>query len=332
MTNFPLGDMPLSGPPWLFLLLLLVIFFLHLVSMWFLVGGLLVGLTEVIKNKTNWKESKSIRYLPIVMALVMNLGVPPLLFLQVLYPPFFFSSSIIIAAPWLGVFFMLMTSYGLIYAARYGAQRQWQAILFLSISAVVALGISFFFSNNMSLMIKPELWQQLYSYKQNGLNLYPNLPEVVSRWSWILSTSFIAGAALLNRSKYWAIPSALISIFGLLSYKGFLAPEILNFQLVNIGMGFDFVLAALLVLLVVVPIKDNKLQRRLFFLWLALKGLSVVAIRHGIRTASLDPVYSLDKLPLQVQPYLLTIFLLSVVIGLGAVVWMHINGRKGLAV
>jgi len=332
MNNFPLGDMPLPAPFWLFTTLLLLIFFLHLISMWFLIGSLILGVIEIAKNKINWKESKSIRYLPIIMALVMNLGVPPLLFLQVLYPPFFFSSSIIIAVPWLIVFLLLMTSYGLIYAARYGAKENWQAITFLVLSAIVAIAISFFFSNNMSLMIKPEYWQDLYSYKQNGLNLYPNLPEVVSRWLWVLSAALIAGAALLNRSKFWAIPSALISVGALISYKTFLKPEVLNSPLVQIGSGVDIALAVLLIVLIFIPIQNEKLQRGLLFGWVALKGIAVVTIRHGIRIASLDPIYQLDKLPMHLQPYLLSIFLISVVIGVVVLAWLHIKGRKGLSI
>ncbi|MDX1921128.1 MAG: hypothetical protein SFU25_10385 [Candidatus Caenarcaniphilales bacterium] len=330
MNNFPLGDIGLPAPPWLFIGLLLLIFFLHLISMWLLLGSLIVGLVEIAKTKVNWEQALSLRYLPIIMALVINLGVPPLLFLQVLYPPFFFSSSIIIAAPWFTVFLLVMASYGFIYAARYGAKKKWQAILFLSISALTALWVSFTFSNNMSLMIKPAFWQELYSYKQNGLNLYPNLPEVISRWAWVLSPLFVAGATLLKRSKYWSIATAIIGAVALLAYRSFLPPEVLNHSLVNIGTIVDFTLLGVLLVMVFVPLKNQEFSKPIFFSWLALKGLTVVAIRHGIRAASLDPIYPLAKLPIEFQPYVLTIFLVALVIGVIALGWMFVKGSKEL--
>ncbi|HEY9885979.1 MAG TPA: hypothetical protein V6C96_01835 [Vampirovibrionales bacterium] len=332
MTSFPLGDMPLPASPWLFIPLLLLIFWLHLVAMWLMVGSLIIGVVDLIKNKAGeWKESKAIRYLPIIMAIVINLGVPPLLFLQVVYSPFFFSSSVILAVPWLSIFFLLMFAYGLIYAARYAAKKSWHAITFLTASAISVLVISFIFSNNVSLMIKPEFWGDLYSYKQNGLNLYPNLPEVISRWMWVLSPIFAAGAAMLGQSKKWFIPSALISIGALISYKSFFTPEVTAHSLVEISLIADFVLAGILLVLSFLKF-ENKIAQIIIFIWIALKGLAVVFLRHGIRAASLDPTYPLSDLPVQVQPFLVTIFIAALLVGGSVVAWMYINGRKELKI
>ncbi|MDJ0625498.1 MAG: hypothetical protein QNJ31_03935 [Candidatus Caenarcaniphilales bacterium] len=331
MKDFPLGDMPLPGSPWLFVPLLILIFWLHLVAMWLMFGSLIVGIVEVVKNKVNWKESKAIRYLPVITALVINLGVPPLLFLQVLYSPFFFSSSVIISVPWLAIFFLLMIGYGFMYLARYGAQQNWQAVVCLVVSLISVTVISFIFSNNMSLMIKPEYWKELYSYTQNGLNLYPNLPEVVSRWLWVLSAVFAAGTAMLQRSKNWVIPSSIISIVTLIVYRGFLSTEVLSHSLVSGGIVVDLVLAAGVLLIPFLKLNDKSL-RILLFAWVGLKGAAVVAIRHGIRSATLDPVYPLNQLPVQSQPGLITIFLIALAIGVIAVSWMYLKGRKELAI
>lgn len=331
MTEFPLGDMPLPAQPWLFIPLLIIIFWLHLVAMWLMFGSIIVGIVEVIKNKVNWRESKAIRYLPVITAIVINLGVPPLLFLQVLYAPFFFSSSIIISVPWLAIFFLLMIGYGFMYLARYGAQRNWQAVACLVVSLISVTAISFFFSNNMTLMIQPDLWKELYSYKQNGLNLSPELPQVISRWLWILSAVFASGTAILQRSKNWVIPSAFISIGALIAYRGFLSPAVLDHQLVSGGIIFDFILAAILLVLPFIKL-DPKLFQIVLYGWVGLKGAAVVAIRHGVRSASLDPIYSLGDLPVQSHVGLITIFLLSVVIGFSTVAWMYFKGGKELAI
>jgi hypothetical protein len=332
MNQFALGDMPIPGPPWLFITLLLLIFWLHLISMWVLVGTLIFGIKEVSERKDDWQQSRSIRFLPVIMAIVLNLGIPPLLFLQVLYSPFFFSSSILIAVPWISVFFLLMFGYGMIYAARYGAKNNIQAMIFLALSFIAVLTISFIFSNNMTLMIKPALWQQIYSYKQNGLNLNPELGEVVARWLWILSAAFAAGAVTIDRSKKWVIASAVISVISLFIYKGFLSPEILSSQLVNISFYSDLLISVAGLVLAFIPLKDETTRRILLGAWVGVKGLSVVAFRHGIRTASLDPIYPLNKLPVEHQSYLIALFVVGLIIGVVTLGWMFNNGRKDLSI
>ncbi len=332
MSNFPLGDISLGAPIWLYLTGLLVIFWLHVLSIWLLIGTAILGLVEIVKNKENWQQSKAIRYLPIIMAIALNLGVPPLLFMQVLYAPFLFTSSILIAIPWISVVFLLMFSYGLIYAARYGAKHSWQAITFITLATFGILLISFIFSNNMTLLLKPEIWTQLYSYKQNGFNLNPNIFEVISRWIWVLSPIFVAGTALLNRSKFWAIPTIILSIAGLFAYKTTWTEPVVNNNLVNISLVADLTLIGILAIILFIPFKNHKFQQLGFFGWLGFKGLSVVALRHGIRCASLDPIYPLSKIPTDFQPFLIAIFIISLVIGGWALAWMYLNGRKGLSI
>ena len=331
-NSFPLGDLALGAPPWLYLTGLLIIFWLHVLSIWLLIGTLILGLVEIIKNKEIWAKSKAIRYLPIIMAIALNLGVPPLLFMQVLYAPFLFSSSILLAIPWLSVIFLLMFSYGLIYAARYGAKHSWQAITFLTLSTLGVLLISFIFSNNMTLLLKPDIWKELYSYKQNGLNLNPNTFEVISRWIWVLSPIFVAGTALLQKSKLWTIPTGILSIVGLFAYKITWTEAIIDNNLVTISFIADLALVGILAIILFIPFKDLKFQQLGLFAWLGLKGLSVVALRHGIRCALLDPIYPLSKIPIDLQPFLIAIFIISFVIGAWALAWMYLNGRKGVSI
>jgi hypothetical protein len=332
MNTFALGDMPLGAPPWFFFIFQFLIFWLHVMSVWLLIGGLILGVTYLVKEKADWKNSKALAYMPILMAMVINLGVPPLLFIQVLYPPFFFSSSILLAVPWISVFFLLVAGYGAVYAARYFSSKAGHAIALLSIAGFIVLVISFIYSNNMSLMIKPEFWQKLYSTKQNGVNIYPNLPEVISRWLWVISPAFAGGALLIGKSKKWAIASAVISIAALISYKTFWTAAVSSNQLVHFSMIADFVLAGLLLVLSFIPTSSVTQSRIVLGAWISLKAISVIALRHGIRSASLDPVYPLNNLPVHITPYLIAFFLAVIVIGFSTVAWMYINGRKGLTI
>jgi len=324
----------LPAPVWLFLTVLFLIFFLHLLSMWMLVGGLFIGLVDLPKQKLEWKESKAIRYLPIVMAFVINLGIPPLLVLQILYGPLLFSSSILMAVPWISVFVLLIVGYGSIYAAKYLAKSFWQAFLFLIISIVSVLVISFFFSNNMSLMLKPDLWQSVYTYQQdNGLNLHPNLlTEVVPRWLWILSPVFVTGAALLRSSRKWAWVSGVISIIALVPYvislkeSGLLTDD----GGVKMFLGVDFALSGLLLVLPFIQLKEKLHVDIMTWSVIALKALSAVLLRHAIRVGLLEDVYSLDSLQITPVPALIAIFLIGLAVGLTTFVWMFRKGYKEL--
>ena len=335
MDSFYIGNMPLGAPPWLFFTLLFAIFWLHLMSMWFLIGSLIWGVIAINKDKNNWQKEKVLAYLPVIFALVINLGVPPLLFVQILYAPFFFSSSILLSVPWISVFFLLMLAYGLVYAAKYGAKHAWQAITFLSVSTIAVLLISFIYSNNMSLMIKPEYWQQLYSVKQNGLNLYPNLPEVIARWSWVLAPCLIAGSVLLNKFRKPAILlSCLIGLAGLIIYQSFWNPVVSSYTLVQISLMADLGLSSILGILSLIKFSEaqESLSKIILYAWIALKGIAVVALRHGIRAASLNSVYDLDKVPVNLQPVLASLFIGATLISLGTITWMYRKGRKGLTI
>ena len=68
---------------WLwFQVLLIVTFFIHMILMNFLLGGSLLTLWDLFRGKLEKKASGNI---PTLVALTVNFGVPPLLFVQVLY-------------------------------------------------------------------------------------------------------------------------------------------------------------------------------------------------------------------------------------------------------
>src|SRR6056297_1739720 len=93
---------------WWFQVLLILTFLLHLILMNFILGGSLLTLWDAFRKKTFRRESTTI---PTLIALTINLGVPPLLFLQVIYGNFFYSSSVIMASPWILVIPVLILAY-----------------------------------------------------------------------------------------------------------------------------------------------------------------------------------------------------------------------------
>lgn len=136
--------------------------------------------------------------LPTVMAFVINLGVPPLLFAQVLYGRALYTSSVLIGAYWISVIFLLMGSYyGLYYSAkRAEAGKSWTATGLAAL--LLALTIAFIYSNNMTLMLRPQVWVDMYRYSPTGVQWNTGDPALWPRWLFFILGSFSsAGAALM---------------------------------------------------------------------------------------------------------------------------------------
>src|SRR5271165_5237833 len=81
--------MPLPGPVWLMMALLLVTFLLHLLAMNLTVGGTAIALMCTRRRKSDAFAGRLaadlLRVLPVSLAFTITLGVAALLFVQVLY-------------------------------------------------------------------------------------------------------------------------------------------------------------------------------------------------------------------------------------------------------
>ncbi len=205
MNNIPSADpIPLPAPVWLFKLLHLVTFALHIGAVDLLIGGLTVALAIYVAAR--WRNAPRLTQisgmlahrLPVVMAYVVNLGVPPLLFAQVLYGRVLYTSSILIGAYWISVILLLIASYYGIYVAARRAENQktWGAAGFASL--VLVLAIAFIYSNNMTLMLRPQIWSSMYEASKAGVHLNTSDPTLMPRWLFFITGAFpVTGAALL---------------------------------------------------------------------------------------------------------------------------------------
>src|SRR5947209_10255280 len=177
MPSFPAVDpIPLPAPVWLFKLLHIITLSLHFVAVEMLLGGLLLAVVLSLYRgspASRVAASAIARRLTVVMTYVINLGVPPLLFAQVLYGRALYTSSVLIGAWWISVVALLTLTYWLLYrfSARLEAGRSAWGV---GLSAWVLAGfIARLLSTNMTLMLRPEAWRQMYSASGAGIYL-PN--------------------------------------------------------------------------------------------------------------------------------------------------------------
>src|SRR6201998_201555 len=107
MQSFPVVDpIPLPAPIWLIKLLHIVTLGLHFVAVEMLLGGLLFAVVlSLFRNSPHASVTARAlaRRMTVVMTYVINLGVPPLLFAQVLYGRAIYTSSVMIGARWIAV-------------------------------------------------------------------------------------------------------------------------------------------------------------------------------------------------------------------------------------
>lgn len=100
---------------------------------------------------------ESIGVLPKALAITVNLGVAPLLFVQVSYGQFFYTSAIIQGIWWLGMMLLVMMAYYGLYL--YSTQQN-KAVrtLILGLCSAMLLMTALIMTTNSILVLNPELW------------------------------------------------------------------------------------------------------------------------------------------------------------------------------
>lgn len=348
---------PLPAPTELLTFLLVLTFLLHLVPMNFVLGGSLLMVlsyarASMVADQASRNHRRLIEILarafPPAIAFTITLGVAPLLFVQVLYGQLFFSSSILMAWPWLGVIGLLLVGY---YAAywhttqhmRLGEVAAWVALLV----AATFLVIAFVFVNNFSLLQNPEVWRSLYLSDRRGLHLYAVwessvLPRYLHFLFAALALTGLAVAAMGVRRRArepefarWAMGyGARWFIGGTLLQMGsgiwFVASQPARIRNALLGASPQDTLllavaigCALVAMGALVP--SDRISAGRLYLASAAIGVTVILmaiLRQRIRTMWLDPYFRTEQLSVASQWGAILLFLILFLAGVLLVGWM----------
>ena len=187
----------LPAPVWLLKGLLLLTFLLHVVPMNLVLGGgLTTFVTELLGRKqgggNHLRLARSFaRMIPVAVAFAITLGVAPLLFLQVLYGQLFYTSTILMAWPWLAVIALVMLGYYGFYLYSYRWERLQGARLWVVLgSAIVFMLVAAIYSNAITLMLRPEAFASLYHTAGAGSHWNFGDPTAVPRYLHFFVASF----------------------------------------------------------------------------------------------------------------------------------------------
>jgi hypothetical protein len=197
----PLAD-PLAfpAPPAMVWALLLLTFFLHLIPMNFVLGGSIVALTARLRGGEDARKLGAWfgKVMPTAVAGAITFGVAPLLFLQALYGQLFFSSAIVMAWFWFSVVPILILAYYGAYIVAFRQEKPGRLVAVISgAMALMFLSIAFIYSNNMTLMLRPETFRALYLQNSAGVQLNLGDPTLYPRYlHMVLGAIALAGLAV----------------------------------------------------------------------------------------------------------------------------------------
>jgi hypothetical protein len=358
MQSFPAVDpIPLPAPIWLLKLLHIVTLALHFVAVEMLLGGLLLAvLLSLFRSSTlSLVTARALaRRLTVVMTFVINLAVPPLLFAQVLYGRALYTSSVLIGLYWISIIGLLMLTYWLLY--RFTARLEaGKSAWWVGFSAwLLAGGIARLLSTNMTLMLTPERWREMYSASSAGACLPTGDPTLTPRWLMMLAGGLFIGGLwlvyLAGRSTFTAEEKSFVAglggkvaaAFGVVYlaaglWAGSVQPEIVKAGLATHPLykfagfaGYGWLALVVVAVLVGAIAGFGKLSSALLgvFSWIGvllavLIEITLVVYRDGVRDLTLlSKGYDVWDRVVVTNWWVVGLFLVLFVAGLGVVGWL----------
>lgn len=340
---------PIPAPAWLMIVLEQLLFLLHILVINALFGSAIIIFYRWIKKIDTVpfvEENQPIaKKIPIMFALGINLGVAPLLFLQVTFGHLFYSSSVLMATFWILVIpFLIIAYYGAYIHYKKMDKSEGLAKFSLAVLILMVLYIAFMLVNNNSLMEQPEKWAAYFS-NRNGtilnlgdVSLYPRF------FKFIFASIAIGGLfySIVNHYrkdvadkeekikeglKIFAYSTAIQMIVGF--WYLFSLPEDIMMKFI----GRDLLSSIILLVGIAAAIGalifalQGKLMVTLYHLLLTL--VAMIITRYLLRMMYLSDNFSLSSLQLTPQWGVFALFIIILLIGLYFVLYMIKIGFSG---
>ncbi|MGD9125526.1 MAG: hypothetical protein PVG60_10550, partial [Desulfarculaceae bacterium] len=280
------------------------------------------------------------RKIPYSIALAVNLGIAPLLFMQVIYGQFVYVSAVLMAVYWLAIFILIILAYyaAYLYDMKYkelGRARAWVQ----GFSVLVFLVVGYYFTCNLVMMLNPQGWSE-YFQRPWGTILPSVDPSLAPRylhfvfssaaigglalglWGWWrLKNGDPKGQALLDQGLTWYGVATMVNFAVGAWYLGALPQAVLE-QVIGGNKAATFaLLAGVLAGLASIPVA---LSRNAPFAATCalLSVVLMVLFRYAVRAAYLAPYLKVEAMPMAPQYSALVMFLGVLVLGLITVVYM----------
>jgi len=343
----PVAD-TLSVPWGWFQFLLMLTFPLHLIAMNAMLGTALIAVIAHRFSGGPYRElsHELAKVLPFLVAFAINLGVAPLLFVNVLYGHLFYTSTVLMGMFWLSVILILIIAYYLAYLYDFRFEKLGNlAVPVILTSLLLLLAVGFIFSNNMTMMIYPTSWSRWFA-ASGGTLLNLADPTLPSRYLHMITGALAVGGLFvaLYSSTLQSHDAEVAAAGKNLGMKLFTWMTGLQFivgiwfllalspETMKRFMGGNIVSTGLLVAglaLAIVTMITGARRKILASVFLTIPLLYVMAfMRDSVRTGYLAPYFDVTRTPVQIQWSPLLFFLVILIIGLGVIVWMVCKVRS----
>jgi len=345
----PASLIPLAEPlpiPWVwFDVLLIVTFTAHILFMNALVGSAAIGLFRAFRG--NDKIAYDVgQKLPPLLALTINMGVAPLLFLQVNYGHFDYVSSVLMGGWWLAVIAALMFSYYGFYTYKFGydsLSKGKRNLLFL-FSLAGLLYVGFMLTNNTTLMLVPEMWTKYFEQSGSFLNL--DDPTVYPRYLHFMVSAIALGGlfiALLGQMRKvdeyvetgmkWFVHATLLNL-AVGTWFLMSLPRDIMLGFMGDSTPATATLIASLVATAMLLMAGFKKRPKEATVWAVLTVFFMACTRHWLRTFYLAPWFKIESTPVTHQYGSFYLFLGFFVVGGALIAYMvklYFKSRQGRA-
>jgi hypothetical protein len=345
MNASPLIPAPESipAPAWLFLILEHALFLFHILLVNVVVGGSLIALGTRLFGRVQLQPTLSGLlgpYLPLILPFAINLGVAPLLFMQVVYGHLFYTSSVLMAVSWIAVIpLLILAYYGVyVYAHRQDRTSSINAIA-LALATLIFLYVGFMLVNNLTLMSEPGRWPA-YFKQRGGTLLNLGDPILAPRYLHFMVASVavagLLGAVLAQRkitrgeTNYEATLHTGLQVFAwsTLAQMGvggwFLMA--LPAEATRAFMGRNLVATVVLTLGILAAVgavvSALRGKPRPAVVQIIFTLVAMVFSRHQLRALYLEAHFKPESLTVAPQYSMLILFLVVLVAGLAAVAYM----------
>jgi hypothetical protein len=184
----------LPGPPWLFHVLWVLTFLIHLVFVNMVMGGSVLA-ALVGRGRPGAREIQSffVELNGWAISFAITFGIAPLLFMQVLFGRFFYTATILLAWWWLGMLGILTLGYYLNYIAKFRLKAGKDARAILTVEALCFLIIAGIQVAINVLHLQPGRWE---SVAQQTWAAWSDPTFVPRTLHFVLAAVAMAGAVL----------------------------------------------------------------------------------------------------------------------------------------
>jgi hypothetical protein len=355
---------PLPAPVWFVQFFKVLGFALHSVPMSLWYAGLPIALGLHLRGDAHGRRcaARLLQQMPVIVAVGVNLGIVPLLFLQLAYGRFFYSATILMAWFWLAIIALLIPAYYAIYIYAWALRRAEPARWKIAagwLAALFFLCIGFIFANGMSLTEHVARWPGLWSENSLagaalGTALNTGDAMLWPRWLMMFSLAICTTAAWIvfdaqwltrgtvdadYRRRAWSLAAKLHTV-GLVLFAatgswyvfGTWPAELRETMFAAPYIWLTLPTAAALGLPWLLIVGNKFLPGGLAAALVALAQFAALSInavsRQAVQNLKLQPYYDVYAQPAEVQTGPLAMFLIAFVVGACVVGWMIMQVRK----